>query len=115
MPAPQVLFALSQASVYTELSRKCSKFDTLNSPEYTELLRHISLLPQICNNFVFLDLITGTSKLSFDAIISVGQDRAKQPYIFPNGIILFKKCKIREFGKIFVILLKLGQIYSFFL
>ena len=82
MPALQVLFALSQASVYTELSRKCSKFDTLNSPEYTELLHHISLLPQICNNFVFLDLVTGTSELSFDAIISVGQDRAKQPYIF---------------------------------
>ena len=57
----KITLRLSQTSVYTELSRKCSEFDTLNSPEYTELLHHISLLPQICNNFVFLDSVTGTS------------------------------------------------------
>ena len=68
----KIALRLSQTSVYTELSRKSSKFDTLNSPEHTEFLHHISLLPQICNNFVFLDLVKGTSKLSFDAIILVG-------------------------------------------
>ena len=68
----KIALRLSQTSVYIELSRKSSKFDTLNSPEHTELLHHISLLPQICNNFVFLDLVKGTSKLSFDAIILVG-------------------------------------------
>ena len=45
----------------------------------------------------------------------MGQDRAKQPYIFSKWHYFIQKRKIRVFGNISVILLKLGQIYSFFL